>query len=153
MNTNQQGGQNNTRKILTREQASFVNFANNFGVEAAQDFYKYEDGQKYSLPQDAGIELGTVADLPTLDTSSDYYRDLPRVDNKAVVQVRKDNSGDIYAFRLEDGTILDYNEMMVKQRAGQTQGILIGRNRQNEPTIRSSADGKPANNLDNLPLF
>lgn len=85
--------------------------------------------------------------------TSQYYDRLPKVFNRAIVGVRKDGRGNIEAFRLEDGTTLNYAQMMNAVNQDAVSGLRIQANREGELIIRSVPDGFTDNNLDNLPQF
>jgi hypothetical protein len=88
---------------------------------------------------------------PSQTASPDYYRRLPKVGGKAIVAVRKNGRGNIEAFKLEDGTILDYYQMLKSEHM--LEGLRIQPNREGELIVRSVPDGYSDNNLDNLPNF
>jgi hypothetical protein len=67
--------------------------------------------------------------------------------------VRKNGDGDIVAFRTSTGRELDYEQALREVREGRIQGANVFKGRDGEMYIRGDADGDPANNLDNLPLF
>jgi hypothetical protein len=78
---------------------------------------------------------------------------LPRVYGKAIVGTHKNGRGNIEAFQLEDGTVLDYLQMLQANDQGAFEGLRVQQNREGELIIRSVPDGFSDNNLDNLPQF
>lgn len=67
--------------------------------------------------------------------------------------VRKNGDGDITAFRTLTGRELDYEQALREVQEGRIKGANVFKGRDGEMYIRGDADGDPANNLDNLPLF
>jgi hypothetical protein len=93
--------------------------------------------------------------MDTTSRPANYDR-LPRVFGKAIVAVHKENrygNEAIVAFKLEDGTVLDYAQMLDASQNGGFQGLRVQENREGELIIRSVPDGSLDNNLDNLPRF
>lgn len=71
-----------------------------------------------------------------------------------VVAVAKEKSNqNIIAFKLDDGTILNYEDCINAINAGQLPELMLGRARDGSITIKGVADGDPSNNLQNLPIF
>lgn len=70
-----------------------------------------------------------------------------------VVAVRKDNSGTITQYKLNDGTVIDHEQAVDMTENGEIDGCNITTARNGLKSIRSNPDGDPSNNLDNLPVF
>lgn len=71
-----------------------------------------------------------------------------------VVAVKKNPSDQtIIAFKLEDGSVLNYDECLSAVELGLMPDLMLGRARDGGLTIRGVADGDPSNNLQNLPTF
>lgn len=116
------------------------------GAGSGQNFQQVQ-----SLNQMRSMQEQQWKMAPSQTQGSDYYKRLPKVDGKAIVAVSKNGQGDIQAFRLEDGTILDYYQMLSGQHM--LEGLRVQENREGELIIRSVPDGFTDNNLDNLPTF
>lgn len=71
---------------------------------------------------------------------------------ETVVAVRKNDDGDIIAFRTESGRELDYITALEEAKAGKLAHIDVF-HKYGRDIIRSEPDGIKENNLDNLPLF
>ncbi|AGA58361.1 hypothetical protein Theco_2243 [Thermobacillus composti KWC4] len=67
--------------------------------------------------------------------------------------VRKNGDGDITAFRTSTGRELNYEQALREVQEGRIKGANVFKGRDGEMYIRGDADGDPANNLDNLPMF
>lgn len=79
--------------------------------------------------------------------------DMNNVQGKeTVVAVRKNDDGDIIAFRTESGRELDYITALEEAKAGKLAHIDVF-HKYGRDIIRSEPDGIKENNLDNLPLF
>lgn len=85
--------------------------------------------------------------------SQDLLARLPKVGGVPIVAVHKNGQGDIEAFRLQNGQILDYVQMLEANGRGELSGLRVQENREGELIIRSVPDGYTDNNLDNLPQF
>jgi len=70
-----------------------------------------------------------------------------------VVAVRKNGDGDIIAFQLDNGTVVDYKQAIQLAANGDLEHANTFRGRDGEFHVRSDADGDPTNNFDNLPQF
>lgn len=68
------------------------------------------------------------------------------------VAIRFDGS-DSMLIKLEDGTILGYSLVVELCREGLLDGFMLGISKLGEEYIRGIGDGKPENNLQNLPRF
>lgn len=67
--------------------------------------------------------------------------------------VRKNKDGDIVAFRISDGRMLEYSDALEEVRQGRIEGVNTFRGRDGQFYIRADADDDPSNNLDRLPTF
>lgn len=85
--------------------------------------------------------------------NQDYYNRLPKVFGHPIVGVRKDGRGNIEAFKLSTGHVLDYAQMLEANNQGAFSGLRVQANQEGELIIRSVPDGYTDNNLDNLPQF
>lgn len=68
-----------------------------------------------------------------------------------VVAVSKNKEGNLIAFQTDDGRIYSFGEMYDAIGAGQFPDLIATTGKEGAPVIRSQADGKPENNLQNLP--
>lgn len=71
---------------------------------------------------------------------------------EAIVAVRKNEDGDIIAFKTENGRELDYITALEEAKAGNLAHVDVF-HKYGRDIIRSEPDGIKENNLDNLPLF
>ncbi|MDK2821255.1 MAG: hypothetical protein PWP31_1220 [Clostridia bacterium] len=71
---------------------------------------------------------------------------------KRIVAVRKNEDGDLTAFKLEDGTILDYDQALNMAKNGELEHVDVF-HKYGRDILRSEPDGTEENNLDNLPKF
>lgn len=114
-------------------------------------------GYGYQQPQTFGVEQPYrewKVSPPQQPQVSNQLRDrLPTVFGRPITGVRKDGRGNIEAFRLEDGTVLNYGQMLQANMEGGFKGLRVQHNREGELIIRSVPDGYTDNNLDNLPQF
>lgn len=69
-----------------------------------------------------------------------------------IVAVRKNNDGDIIAFKTKSGRELDYITALDEAKAGKIAHIDVF-HKYGRDIIRSEPDGIKENNLDNLPTF
>jgi hypothetical protein len=69
-----------------------------------------------------------------------------------LVAVRKNNDGDIIAFKTESGKELDYVTALHEAKAGKIAHVDVF-HKYGRDIIRSEPDGIKENNLDNLPEF
>lgn len=74
---------------------------------------------------------------------------------QSVVAVRKNENGAITAFKLADGTVMQYEQAVeyLKQNPSGFDNLILQQGNQGDLIIRSKPDGDPTNNLDNLPTF
>lgn len=70
-----------------------------------------------------------------------------------VVAVRKNGDGDIVELQLSSGEVVDYKQAQAMAKEGQIANVNVFRGRDGDEHLRSNADGRPENNLDNLPTF
>ncbi|WP_156288922.1 DUF3892 domain-containing protein [Oceanobacillus salinisoli] len=69
-----------------------------------------------------------------------------------IIAVRKNDSGDIIAFKTDTGRELDYVAALEEAKAGHLAHVDVF-HKYGRDIIRSEPDGVKENNLDNLPLF
>lgn len=69
-----------------------------------------------------------------------------------IVAVRKNDEGDIIAFKTDNGRELDYVTALNEAKAGMIAHVDVF-HKYGRDIIRSEADGIKENNLDQLPLF
>jgi len=70
-----------------------------------------------------------------------------------VVAVRKNGDGDIVQLQLSSGEVVDYKTAQQMAKNEQIANVNVFRGRDGEEHLRSDADGREDNNLDNLPSF
>jgi len=70
-----------------------------------------------------------------------------------VTAVRKNGDGDIVELKLSSGRVVDYKTAQQMAKAGQIEHVNVFRGRDGDEHLRSDADGREDNNLDNLPTF
>ncbi|MFC4022226.1 DUF3892 domain-containing protein [Oceanobacillus longus] len=71
---------------------------------------------------------------------------------EAIIAVRKNDSGDLIAFKTNTGRELDYMTALDEAKSGNIAHIDVF-HKYGRDIIRSEPDGIKENNLDNLPLF
>ena len=71
---------------------------------------------------------------------------------RQIVAVRKNEDGDISSFKLEDGSVLQYDEAVRLAKNGELAHVDVF-HRFGRDIIRSEPDDSKENNLDNLPRF
>nr|WP_077213097.1 DUF3892 domain-containing protein [Bacillus dakarensis] len=69
-----------------------------------------------------------------------------------IVAVRKNDDGDLIAFKTETGRELDYVTALNEAKAGKLAHVNVF-HKYGRDIIRSEPDGVKENNLDQLPLF
>ncbi|MBD2846240.1 DUF3892 domain-containing protein [Paenibacillus sp. IB182496] len=69
------------------------------------------------------------------------------------VAVQKNGDGDLTAFKTSSGRVLQYDQALQEVQAGKIAGVNAFKGKDGDTYIRGDADGDPANNLDQLPLF
>lgn len=69
-----------------------------------------------------------------------------------ITAIRKNDDGDIIAFKMKTGRELDYVTALNEAKAGNIAHIDVF-HKYGRDIIRSEPDGIKENNLDNLPLF
>jgi len=72
--------------------------------------------------------------------------------NEYIVAVRKNDEGDLIAFKTNYGQELDYVQALTKAKQGQLAHVDIF-HKYGRGILRSEPDGIKANNLDQLPSF
>ncbi|TFE28547.1 DUF3892 domain-containing protein [Cohnella luojiensis] len=70
-----------------------------------------------------------------------------------VVAVRKNGDGDIVELQLSSGQVVGYKEAQQMAKNDQIDNVNVFKGRDGDEHLRSNADGKPENNLDQLPAF
>nr|WP_276352288.1 DUF3892 domain-containing protein [Cohnella sp. YIM B05605] len=70
-----------------------------------------------------------------------------------VQAVRKNGDGDIVELKLSSGRVVDYKTAQQMAKNGEIEHVNVFRGRDGDEHLRSDADGREDNNLDNLPLF
>jgi len=70
-----------------------------------------------------------------------------------VIAVRKNGDGDIVELQLSSGEVVDYKTAQQMAKNDQIANVNVFRGRDGEEHLRSDADGRTDNNLDNLPAF
>ncbi|WP_336786288.1 DUF3892 domain-containing protein [Paenibacillus sp. MMO-177] len=70
-----------------------------------------------------------------------------------VVAVRKNGDGDIVELQLTSGKVVDYKTAQTMVKNNEIAGLNVFKGRDHEDHLRSNADGRKDNNLDNLPTF
>ncbi|RSK27244.1 DUF3892 domain-containing protein [Bacillus sp. HMF5848] len=76
----------------------------------------------------------------------------PSLNQEKIVAVRKNDEGDIIAFKTESGRELDYFSALESAKMGQLAHVDVFQKYGRE-IIRSKPDGIKENNLDELPTF
>ncbi|WP_102262805.1 DUF3892 domain-containing protein [Mesobacillus jeotgali] len=69
-----------------------------------------------------------------------------------IVAVRKNDDGDLIAFKTESGRELDYISALTEAKAGRLAHVDVF-HKYGRDILRSEPDGIKENNLDNLPHF
>jgi hypothetical protein len=70
-----------------------------------------------------------------------------------IVKVRKNADGDITNVLTSTGEELDVSKAVALAKRGEVESVVVGRNRNGNEIIVSSAKSGPEDNLDNLPAF
>lgn len=70
-----------------------------------------------------------------------------------VVAVRKNGDGDIVELQLSSGQVVGYKEAQQMAKNDQIENVNVFKGRDGEEHLRSNADGRTDNNLDQLPTF
>ncbi|MED1205508.1 DUF3892 domain-containing protein [Heyndrickxia acidicola] len=73
-------------------------------------------------------------------------------DKEEIMAVRKNEDGDLIAFKTNSGRELDYLAALEEAKAGKIANIDVF-HKYGRDIIRSEPDGVKENNLDNLPSF
>ncbi len=70
-----------------------------------------------------------------------------------VVAVRKNGDGDIVELKLSSGQVVGYKEAQQMAKNEQIENVNVFKGRDGDEHLRSDADGRKDNNLDQLPTF
>lgn len=70
-----------------------------------------------------------------------------------VVAVRKNGDGDIVELQLSSGQVVGYKEAQQMAKNEQIENVNVFKGRDGDEHLRSNADGRTDNNLDQLPTF
>jgi DNA-directed RNA polymerase alpha subunit len=70
-----------------------------------------------------------------------------------VVAVRKNGDGDIVELQLSSGQVVDYKEAQQMAKNEMIDNVNVFKGRDGDEHLRSNADGRKDNNLDQLPTF
>jgi hypothetical protein len=70
-----------------------------------------------------------------------------------IVKVRKNADGDITNVLIDTGEELDVSKAVALAKNGSIESVVVGKNRNGNDVIRSSANNTTEDNLDNLPTF
>jgi hypothetical protein len=70
-----------------------------------------------------------------------------------IVAVRKNGDGDIVELQLSSGQVVDYKEAQQMAKNDQIENVNVFKGRDGDEHLRSDADGRTDNNLDQLPTF
>jgi hypothetical protein len=73
-------------------------------------------------------------------------------DQERIVAIRKNNDGDLIAFKTESGRELDYLEALDEAKSGKLAHVDVF-HKYGRDILRSEPDGISENNLDSLPDF
>jgi hypothetical protein len=76
----------------------------------------------------------------------------PQSGKEQIVAVRKNDDGDLIAFKTENGRELDYVSALTEAKAGKLAHVDVF-HKYGRDILRSEPDGIKENNLDNLPHF
>ncbi|MBT2644158.1 DUF3892 domain-containing protein [Bacillus sp. ISL-41] len=76
----------------------------------------------------------------------------PQSGKEQIVAVRKNDDGDLIAFKTESGRELDYVSALTDAKAGKLAHVDVF-HKYGRDILRSEPDGIKENNLDNLPHF
>ena len=70
-----------------------------------------------------------------------------------IVEIHKDESGEIQLVKLDDGRIMSRIDAAIKVQTGELflPDIISAESKEGEPYLRSKPDGDRTNNLQNLP--
>ncbi|GAM13340.1 DUF3892 domain-containing protein [Mesobacillus selenatarsenatis] len=76
----------------------------------------------------------------------------PQSGKEQIIAVRKNDDGDLIAFKTESGRELDYVSALTEAKAGKLAHVDVF-HKYGRDILRSEPDGIKENNLDNLPHF
>lgn len=68
-----------------------------------------------------------------------------------IIGVIKDGKGEITAYKLDNGQLVDKAEGVTMARNGEISGVMVGKSKNGHEYLRSLPDGNDNNNLDSLP--
>lgn len=86
------------------------------------------------------------------DASLEASNSNDHIGKDVIAAVRKNEDGDIIAFRMESGRELDYVTALNEAKAGKIARVDVF-HKYGRDILRSEPDGIKENNLDNLPTF
>lgn len=87
-----------------------------------------------------------------LDASLNKEETAPTPGQERIVAVRKNDDGDLIAFKTDAGRKLDYVSALQEAKAGKLAHVDVF-HKYGRDILRSEPDGIKENNLDNLPDF
>ena len=67
--------------------------------------------------------------------------------------VRKDDTGTITEYKLDNGKVIAHEDAVSMVKSGELQGYDVTVAKDGRESIRTKPDGDPSNNLSNLPTF
>lgn len=67
-----------------------------------------------------------------------------------IVGVKHDSKGELFAYKLEDGTFVEKLEGIKLAKEGKIDGVVVASSRQGEEYLRAKPDDESDNNLNNL---
>ncbi|WP_373898231.1 DUF3892 domain-containing protein [Haloimpatiens sp. FM7315] len=67
-----------------------------------------------------------------------------------IVEVMKDNKGEIVSYKLDSGTVLDKSQAVCMAKEGKIAGVTVSVSKYGEEYLKSIPDGDKKNNLDNM---
>jgi hypothetical protein len=77
----------------------------------------------------------------------------PTVNGITIVGVNKNGQGDVQEFKLANGQILTYADVINAAQSNTTTGLIVQEGNTGNVILRSAPDAHKENNLDNLPSF
>lgn len=87
--------------------------------------------------------------IQTLSSGGIHYM----IDKTRIIKVRKNPDGDITDVMLTDGNVYAIEDAITLAKDGKIEGVNVGKAKNGREYLRSNADGKKDNNLDNLQLL
>lgn len=73
-----------------------------------------------------------------------------------IIAVKKGGTDDNYSnqfFKLDNGQVINLDQAYDLAKQGQIEGVVASQSKKGTKYIRNVNDGKPENNLDQLPTF